>query len=132
MDRAIAEARAALAAPDQARGRLRRVQVLARLLEGEPVPEGPGHASLLRACQADGPARIALLEQAAERFDGAGVRMEAAACRLRLAQCRQDAEAWQAASRSLRALGVREPERWAGLLAPGSWPPPPGGSPGTP
>jgi hypothetical protein len=94
----------------------------AAALDADKVPAARGYALVIRAGVAlrRGRAReaITLLADAEEVLERTSVLLYAAACRLHLAQLRDDAEGILRAEAALRDQGVRRPERLARLLTP--------------
>ncbi|MFO0747336.1 MAG: hypothetical protein U1F43_16965 [Myxococcota bacterium] len=121
-DHDLMEARIALALTAPVAGLWPVAKLLDRLAK-LALPEGPAHAELLRASVAarDGRREAALgaLGRAIAMLEHIGVDLEAQVGRLRQAQLRGEAAPAEAARAALRQLGVRDPDRWAEVVAPG-------------
>ena len=105
------------------RRRLRRAARDAQRLEREPMPWARAHGALLRAATAALRGRHdqvrAPLELARELFETAGMPIHRLIVERRLAQHFGDTAAVADADVALRELGIRRPDRFAAMLAPG-------------
>jgi len=117
-------ATALLAGPDGA-GQLREAARLARSVGRLRFPYATAVSASLRACLALRRGRVGLatrlLEEAALRFDGAGMSLDAAACRVRHGQLEGGARGESrraAAADQLRARGIACPDRWVAMVLP--------------
>jgi hypothetical protein len=73
----------------------------------------------MQACVGNAAQAGILLERAAGAFDAAGMVVLAACARARRARLRRDAGAEAATIGTLAACGIRRPEHWLAMLAPG-------------
>lgn len=122
-------ARCALAAAVAAAGPgslTRSAERDARRLEREGLPWAQAHAQLVRAglalARRDAGAALALLADAARRYQAEGMRLEAAVARRRLGELlpsAQGVDLVREADDWLSEQGVRDPERFAAMLTPG-------------
>jgi serine/threonine protein kinase/tetratricopeptide (TPR) repeat protein len=110
---------------DDPRPLLRAAEASARALEREGLPWSSALAALLRAGLAarrdDRESALALYHDAATRFDAAEMPLHAAASRRRAAQLdetQDESQTLAASDEVFKALGVRNPSRFANIYAP--------------
>jgi len=122
-DHDLLEARAVLALDRAPEPGLWPIDRLITRLERLAMPEGAAHAQLLRASMTaragDRTNTLTWLARATHSLDAAGVDLEGQIARLRTAQLLGQEAPADAARLALRQLGLANPDRWAGLVAPG-------------
>ena len=87
------------------------------------VPSSSAQVPAVKACVAaargDNDAALRHLAVAETRYDAAGMRLFAAACRFRRGERTGDAALVEDARATMQAAGVKRPERWAAMYMPG-------------
>ena len=102
---------------------LRLCERSVRRLEREKRADASLHAHLLRggiaALRGKSERAVAHLDEAIRIGEGAGMALRAACARLRRAELLEDGDSVAQARQTMIACGVRSPERWAAIYAPG-------------